>query len=82
MHLTSEQVTSIKEGEPVRLTPDEIGTACVVVRADVYDRVKTLIYDDSDVSPRELYHFVDGVMAEDDADDPTLAEYQNYRRQP
>lgn len=55
MNLSSEQVEAIREGEPVRVTSDEVGTVCVVLRADVYDRVKNLIYDDSEMDPREAY---------------------------
>jgi hypothetical protein len=82
MNLTIEQVTAIKDGEPVRVTLAEVGTACVVVRADVYDHSTTRPHNDTELSPRELYHFVDGVMAEEDAGDPTLADYQIYRRKP
>jgi len=82
MNLTAEQVEAIRDGEPVTLSPPDVGTECVVLRADMFARVRNLIYDDSEHSPREAYSFVDRVMAEDDADDATLADYQHYRRQP
>ena len=46
------------------------------VRRDVYDRTTRIPYDDSEMNPAEAYPFVDEVMADDDADDPTLAYYQ------
>ena len=36
MVLTSEQVQALKEGEPVTLSPPEVGEECVLLRADVF----------------------------------------------
>ncbi|MDZ4685739.1 MAG: hypothetical protein SH850_11790 [Planctomycetaceae bacterium] len=55
MILTTEQAAAVKDGEPVRVTPPEIGAPCVLVRADVFDRVRTLIDADADFRPRETY---------------------------
>jgi hypothetical protein len=49
----------------------------VLLRADLYDQM-TGGADDFD--PRETYPFVDQVMREDDADDPTLDGYQDLSR--
>lgn len=46
MTLTGEQITAIKDGTPVTLTPAEVGEPCVVLRADVYERLKTVFTDD------------------------------------
>ena len=67
-------------GAPVRILDQATKTEYVVVRADVYDRIKDTSYDDGEFSPREAYPLVDRVMAEDDAGDPTLDSYQTYRR--
>jgi hypothetical protein len=75
MNLTAEQVESIKEGDPVRLTPDEVGTACVVLRADVYDRVKSLIDSDVEFRPRETYPAVLNAL---DAYDESPEQYLEY----
>jgi hypothetical protein len=44
------------------------------------DKIEELMYDDDEFSPREAYPWVDRVMAECDANDPTLESYQIYRR--
>jgi hypothetical protein len=55
MTLTAEQAAAVKDGEPVQVTPPEIGTPCVLVRADVFNRVRTLIDPETEFSPRETY---------------------------
>ncbi|MDZ4686979.1 MAG: hypothetical protein SH850_18035 [Planctomycetaceae bacterium] len=54
MNLTAAQIEAIKDGEPVRVTSPEIGTACVVLRADVFDRVQRVV-DYGDMPPEEAY---------------------------
>ena len=53
MDLTESQLQAVKLGEPVRLVAPEIGSECVVVRADVFDRLKNVLYDDAPLSPSE-----------------------------
>jgi hypothetical protein len=59
MELTKEQLETIRGGNPVRL--NEAGTELVVVRADVFERLRTLEYDDSPWSDEEM----DQLAAED-----------------
>jgi hypothetical protein len=80
MNLTSEQVQAIREGEPVRIIPPEVGQECVVLRGDAYEKIKHLFYDDSATDPAKFYPLVSAIMAEDDADDPALDSYQKYKR--
>lgn len=47
---------------------------CVVVRADVFNRIKRLL---PDFDPRETYAALDEVMQEDWSD-PKMAEYDDY----
>jgi hypothetical protein len=42
------------EGKPLRLVHPSTSTEYVLIRADVYERVKDLRYDDSDWTPEEL----------------------------
>lgn len=42
MTLTNEQIRAIRGGEPVEIVLPEVGTECVVVRKDVYDRIRHL----------------------------------------
>ena len=62
--------------EPVRLTDSRTRQEYVLVRADVYDRLRALVEKEDDFNPREFYPLVDRIMANDDANDPTLESYQ------
>ena len=77
MTLTTEQILALKNGESVRIDPD-IGTECVLVRADVFDRVKSLL-DDS-ISFEQVGALVHAAMKDEDLDDPLLDSYQKYRK--
>lgn len=77
MNLTNEQLQAFEKGEAVELTLN--GIPCVVLRKEVYDRVKSIMeYDDSDdlPSPAALSTLVRETMAEDDANDPLLDSYR------
>lgn len=74
MTLTGEQVTAIKDGTPVTLTPAEVGEPCVVLRADVYARLKTLLTDDETMPDGTAG--IHELMQQDDAQDPWLESYQ------
>ena len=53
MNLTDKQIRAIQEGELVPVLPPEIGTECVLLRKDVYERIAHLV-DDSPVGDEEL----------------------------
>lgn len=53
MDLTEAEMHAIKAGLPVRIIAPEVGAECVVVRADVFDRIKNVLYDDSPLSQSE-----------------------------
>jgi hypothetical protein len=48
-----------------------------VLRAEVYERWKALLYDDRDFDPRRAYPLLDEVMKEE-WDDPKMADYDRY----
>ena len=77
MNLTVEQLEAVREGEAIAISDPEIGPECVLLRADVFARVKNLIYDDTDFDPREAYPMINEIMREDDANDPWLESYQH-----
>jgi hypothetical protein len=52
MQFTQEQLDAIRGGKPVRLS--EGGTELVVLRADVFDRLRNLAYDDSPWTDEEM----------------------------
>jgi hypothetical protein len=80
MDLSNHQQTSLENGEAVPVI--HAGIPCILVRADVFDDLKAKSYDDSDFTPRDAYPMIDRVMAEQDANDPTLDHYQQFRRHP
>jgi hypothetical protein len=54
------------------------GRSLVVLRQDVYDRVKRITdFDDSDMSPEEAYQAV--LASWDQDEDPGLDAYQDYK---
>ena len=59
MQLTPEQLSTVRRGESVRLTDE--GTDLVVLRADVFDRMRDMLYDDSPWTDEEM----DRLAAED-----------------
>ncbi|MFI5456638.1 MAG: hypothetical protein ACHRXM_14415 [Isosphaerales bacterium] len=69
-------------GTPVHLVDATTNTGYVIMRADQYEKVKTVFErEDHDFDPCEAYPFVDEVMQEDDANDPTLESYQSFSKQ-
>ena len=79
MNFTSEQVQAIRDGCPVPVVPPEVGEECVVLRKDAFEKIKHLLYDDSEADPTRFYPLVSAMMAEDDANDPALESYQKYK---
>jgi hypothetical protein len=69
-----------QEGDsPIHLVDATTNVHYVLLRADQYERVKAILErEEDDFDPREAYPFIDDVMREDDADDPTLESYQSY----
>jgi hypothetical protein len=79
LQLTEEERREVRlanEG-PVRLTDPETKQEYVLLRAEVYERLKALLYDDSDYDPARGYALADEVMKAD-WDDPKMAEYDRY----
>lgn len=72
--LSAEHQKALQQGESVPVIEKATQTRCVVVRADVFDRITKLL-PDSD--PREAYPALDEVMKEDWSD-PKMAEYDDY----
>jgi hypothetical protein len=79
MNLTAQQLEEVRSGKPVRLSAPEIGTECVLIRADLYERFQALL-DADDFDAKEGLPFANMTMEEDDAGDPLLESYQKYRR--
>jgi hypothetical protein len=71
MQITPEQINAVLSGEAVRLSDG--GTQLVILRADLFDRLQGAAVDDTVYTTAEM---LDRVMAEDDDNDPYLAELQ------
>ncbi|HUY90083.1 MAG TPA: hypothetical protein VMV10_15205 [Pirellulales bacterium] len=72
--LNAEHRQALQRGESVPVVEKATQTPCVVVRADVFERIKKLL---PDLDPREAYPALDEVMREDWSD-PRMAEYDDY----
>ena len=53
----------------------------VLLRKDIYDRLIAGLEDDT-IDMRQVAVLVDRAIAEDDANDPLLADYQKHRKSP
>jgi hypothetical protein len=74
IELTEEQHRILSTGvAPVRAIDRATNTEYVLLRADVFDRLKAILSDETVYTTAEM---LDKVMAEDDAKDPYLAELQ------
>ena len=72
--LTTEHQEALQQGQAVLVTESGTQMECVVLRADVFDRIKKFL---PDFDPRDAYPAADEVMKEDWSD-PKMAEYDDY----
>ena len=79
LQLTEEERRELRQGNsrPVRLTDPETRQEYILLPVEVYDRLKSLLYDDRDFGPAVGYALTDEVMKED-WDDPKMTEYDRY----
>ena len=76
-----QELARATESPPTVIDP-VTNTAYVLVRADVYERMRRVIEDDG-LDMREVAVLVERAMREDDAGDPTLDFYQEkYGKRP
>lgn len=75
MELNNEQKQALEQGEAVPVTVDE--TRCVVVREDVYERIRSLPvdYDDGDYDVSETYPAIIEVLNQEDENPEQYLEY-------
>lgn len=74
MNLTNEQVQALREGESVPVVPPEVGEECILLRRDVYERVKAAADEDLPTS-RAIAGLVRATIEDDPFDD-----YRDCRR--
>jgi hypothetical protein len=81
IELTPEQQRALaahQEGPPRVFHPGTQETF-VLVRADVYERLKAVLDEREGLDMRQVAVLVERAMREDDAGDPALESYQKYR---
>jgi hypothetical protein len=74
--LTEDQRHELSSPEPVAMDP-QTRQVYVLVRKEVYDKLRSILED-----LPETGALMNEVMAADDANDPYLASYQRYRKEP
>jgi hypothetical protein len=76
MNITQAQLEQAKSGQAVEIA--ENGDQFVLIRKDVYDRVKTVLYDDSEPSEDELRAIFARGIESSDWNDPAMDIYDEY----
>jgi hypothetical protein len=76
MVLTAEQIAAVNDGVSVTVADAETGVEFVVVRADLYARIRRLVEDRSDEEIQATASQINEIMRDDDALDPWLESYQ------
>lgn len=76
IELSEQQRQELHGNEPVAVDPTT-RQEYVLVRRELYERLRSLLDDDTVLTSAEM---LDRVMAEDDTNDPYLASYQTITR--
>ena len=76
MRLSEQQKTALRNGEAVRTRDKDL--EFVVMRADVYDRVRQLLYSDTDWTDDELRRMLAKSAETNDWNGPEMDAYDNY----
>jgi hypothetical protein len=78
--LTQEQRQELRRanGKQVRVSDPEAQEEYVLVPAKVYERVKSLLYDDSDWTPEQQLRLLAESGMRAGWDDPEMEVYDNY----
>jgi hypothetical protein len=83
IELTQQQQQAVDADPETPLIDPRTNRAYVLVRADIYERIRGLLVPDDGLDMRQVAALVERAMREDDAGDPTLAFYQQkYGRKP
>ena len=80
MVLSADQQRALENGEPVRTIEPVTALECVIVRADVFDRLKSLIYNDGPLTQEERLAAILHAGQRAGWDDPELDVYEEYRK--
>ena len=80
IELTAEQRQEVRQanGDGTRAIDPETKQEYVLVRAELYERLKTLLYDDGDWTPEEQLSLLAESGKRAGWDDPAMDIYDNY----
>jgi len=80
IELTDQQRQELRQakGNEVRVADQETGQAYVIQRAEVYERLKGLLYDNGDWTPDEQLRLLAESGKRAGWDDPEMDVYDNY----
>ena len=78
IELTPEQRKQLDEGLAVELTDPQTATPYVLLRKDVYDRLRRLLYDDGDATAEELRGLLARSAAANGWGEPGMDAYDRY----
>jgi hypothetical protein len=78
IELTEEQRRQLASGQAVDVTDPQTAAAYVLLRKDVDDRVKRLVYDDSDWSEEDLRLLLARSAEGNGWDEPGMDAYDRY----
>ncbi len=76
MDLNEQQKTALRNGQAVRAQDKDL--ECVVMRADIYDRVQKLLYDDNDWIDVELRRMLSKSAETNGWNEPGMEAYDHY----
>ena len=76
LELTEQQQHAVDADSEPRLIDPRTRTAYVLVKAEIYERLRSLLAEDEGLDMRQVAVLVERAMREDDANDPTLDFYQ------
>jgi hypothetical protein len=78
IELTSKQRLELEEGRAVAVIDPETAQSYVILRKEVYDRVRRLLYDDSAATPDELRGMLARSAEANGWDEPGMDAYDRY----
>jgi hypothetical protein len=77
--LTAEQKTALGQGRVVHVVEPETKMDCVLIRADVFERVESIVLNDGPLSEDERLAAIRFAGERAGWNDPELDVYEEYR---
>jgi hypothetical protein len=78
IELTESQRQELEHGKAVNITDPVTAQPYVILRKDVYDRVRSLLYDDSEWTDDELRGLLARSAKDNGWDEPGMDAYDRY----